>query len=93
MPASSALAMLSPPAKARRSIPAQNARSPVPVSTTARTSGSASASTRAGAQRAGERRGQRVAGLGPVEAQHRHGVAPLDCQADVVVPVGGGHER
>ena len=34
-----------PSAKARRSMPAQNALSPVPVSTTARTSGSFSAST------------------------------------------------
>ena len=57
----------SPAAKARRSMPAQNARSPVPVSTTARISGSFSASPHRLTDAADDRRGQRVARLRPVE--------------------------
>ena len=55
----------------RRSMPAQNARSPVPVSTTARTSGSDSASTIAAPIARDQRRRQRVAGLGSVQAERR----------------------
>ena len=63
-------AIASPPANARRSMPAQNARSPVPVSTTARTSASASAVE----QRLADGRRisagvERVAGLGPVQPE------------------------
>ena len=92
-PGSSALETWSPPANDRRSMPAQKALVPVPVSTMTRTSGSASAAT-AAAPRARISAGvERVAGVGPVEAQHRDAAAPLDDEPHVLGrSVGRAHE-
>ena len=69
-------------------MPAQKARVPVPVSTMARTSASASAARTADPIALTSAGCQRVAGVGPVEAQHRHGAAPLDHEPDGVIASG-----
>ena len=70
-------------------MPEQKARSPVPVRTTARTSGSDSASRMAVPERVDQARRQGVAGLGPVEPEERERALALAHQ----LGVGPAHDR
>jgi hypothetical protein len=71
-------------------MPAQKARVPVPVNTTARTPGVGVGVDDRGPEGVDQRRRERVAGLGPVQPHDRHRAAPL---ADELGAVVEGHDR